>query len=211
MCDVSIEQENEPDNSIETNKYLFEVMNKFQILQMCYPLAGFSFRFLFIQERLKNIRFDKKMYVSEDLNFSCRYITKCENSIIFIKNKLYKYMQRKNSVTAINESKSKRLKLHMDNIEAVKATKVMIIENCKDMNIITMIERNTLSAYWTNIYLILNERLVKDNKLIKKYYNELKEYRQYYSLKDKFYMILLGISPKVFEMGYRNIKKLKKG
>lgn len=213
ICDVHIVSSNNEMNNIETNEYEFEIINKIQVLEKFYPYTGQIWRCLFIRQKLKDIKFNTAMYIAEDLNFICNYILNCEDNSMFItiRKKLYYYAIRENSATTINISKDKRLQYYIDLIEARNHVKSMIVEDYKDnKELISIIEKRTIECYWMDIYAILNEKLIMDNNLIKRYYAELKKYKQYYSKKDKLYMMLLKISPQLFESIYRKIKSIQR-
>lgn len=202
---------NEKVELVKTEEYSYQVINQLEMFQKFYPLYGTVWNCLFIKNKLNDIKFNTKMYTAEDLNFVCHYILRCEGSGIVVKRDLYYYVRRETSTTKANNFKIKRLKFHTDTLDAVKCTEAMIIENCNQEEIKSMIKTKTIYSYWNVIYALLNEKLVDDYELIEKYNNELKEYKKYYSMKDKGYRILLGISPKLFEVVYRNIKRVKSG
>ena len=213
ICDCDIIEPDKIPGFIEKNQYPIEIINKIQAIEVFYPLDGGIWKCLFSKEKLKDITFDTTIYIGEDLDFICNYILDCEDNsrFIFINAKLYYYINREDSVTRVTTSKSKRLKAYIDLKNTRDCVKSMIEERYNNnIELMEMIEKRTIVCYWMDIDLILKERLMTDNVIIKQYYTELKQYKKYFSLKDKFYMMLLGISPKLFEIVYQNIKTAKK-
>jgi len=210
FCDFNVISFDKKKKDSEINKCSVEIMDKYQAFLECFPFNGYVWKGLFITERLKNICFDTKIYIAEDLVFIIEYISKCEKDIIYIREKLYNYVTRKDSaVFQKSNFKSKALKRQIDMLSTLKYTEKIIVENCKEKEIIQKIESKMVSYYWIIIYPMINERLLTNNELLKKYYNELKEYRQYFSKKDKVYMILLGINSNLFGIVYGTVKRLK--
>lgn len=208
ICDYQrVSFENKAENDL-VSEYSVEVFDKLRMLQNFYPYFGVVWSCLFVKEKLENIKFDEDMYVGEDLKFDCSYILRCQKGI-FVKGKLYDYRLRNDSVTRINDSKEKRLNYYINSIDAIKDTELMIVQNCNEKDIIWNIKKSTVNAYWTYIYGILSENLTVNNELKRKYCNELKLYNQYFSLKDKMFMLSLGISPKLFKIIYKNMKRIK--
>ena len=212
MCDFNIINfQNECSDIVVNNEYSIEIMDKNQAFVRCYPFNGYVWKGLFVVEKLKNIYFDTTMYIAEDLFFIIKYIANCEKDIVYIQEKLYNYVTREGSaVLQKNTSDSKVLKRQIDMLNTLKYTEKIIIENCENMETIKKIEREMVTYYWMIIYPIISKKLLNNNEIQKKYYNELKEYRQYFSKKDKFYIMLLRINPRIFAFVYGSIKEMKK-
>lgn len=208
--DYKITEDSKSINNTKIDKYISERITPIQALEEVYPLSGGVYRGLFLKEKLKKCKFDVNRYIAEDLIFICNYLLECDNNIIFVKAILYHYIKRENSITNQKKSKSKRLQYQIDFLDAIQYTKSMIIKYYENMNEISIIEKKTVGVYWMIVYAILNEKLIDNNKLIKKYYDELKQYKRYFSLKDKVYMFTLRIDPIFFKTTYKNMKRIKK-
>lgn len=209
-CGANFIRNEEEIHPINSEMYTTEKVDKFQAIQRFYPLNGSIWKCLLVKERLKDIRFNTNLSIGEDLNFICQYLLNCKEACVFISAPFYNYVIRENSATTVNHSKKQRLSYHMDTIETINLAKAFILQNCEDRDTLSEIEKNTIDVYWIVLYSILNEKLITNRTLIQKYCDEMKEYKKYYSKKDKFYMTLLTIHPKLFEVTYKTVKKMRR-
>ena len=212
MCDFNIVNPKDEMEEIDLERYPIEVMRKVKSIEKFYPSSE-VWRCLFMREQLKNVKFDEDMNIAEDLKFICHYIlTNCKNNSIFIKRKLYYYVRRENSITETKEMKQDQLKIYCDFIQnRNQVMNALMNEKLEENRELTrIIIEKTMMCFWKDIYYVLSQKLTKDNKFIKKYYHDFKSYRKYYTLKNRMYMSLFRIHPKLFEFAYRNVRKMKK-
>ena len=209
LCDFKKVKFKEEKNACPIQHYSYENIDKFQVLLEFYPLAGSVCRCLFSRAKLSDIIFDTTLYIGEDLDFICRYILNSKNSSIYVKEKMYNYVVREGSTTRKNTSKNERLKSFIDFKNTKNHVKSIIIEKCENKEIIKIIEKRTLMYYWKDLYEMLEEKLDISNEIIDEFCSEIEGYKQYHTIKDKFYRLLLKINPKAFEIVYKNVKKIK--
>ena len=212
MCDFYMVTTEDEIQKSDSGEYSIEVMSKKQLIEKFYPAASI-WKCLFVREQLKNIKFNENMNISEDLKFICDYVlTNCENNSIFIKRKLYYYVRRENSITQTKESKQEQLKLYCGFIENRNQVMKLLMDNNLEKNkelMVTILEK-TMMCFWKDIYIILSNKLTNDIKFVKNYDHDFKAYKKYYTTKNRMYMAFFRIHPKLFEIAYGIVRKVKK-